>query len=166
MGFYEGKTAFANRRQNDMHVRAIYDTSYDEIWISALNLIPYNETQSQTPSLEWKLVLKYKDGLCEAQLMSIRREWDHSNPKAYYERLREHSVSACHISFDNIINDYANSKGRYVGKYFSGGFNLEFIEADTGEKRSFTGGCFRIITNKVGDNMIEQHKDDEYFNLY
>ena len=166
LGFYEGNTAFANRhKQYGMYVHAIHDTTHDETWISALDLIPCNEAQSLTPSLEWRLVLKYKDEICEAQLMSIRRERDKTNPKAYHERLRKHTVTACHLDFDNFMEDYTNSKGNYVGKYFAGSFNLEFLDADSGEKRLLTGGRFRIITNKVGDNMIEQHEDDEYFNI-
>ena len=109
--------------------------------------------------------MKYKDGSCDAELRSVRYEQDPANPNAYRERLRTHEVTSCQIEFDSTMEDYTNSKGNYVGKYFSGDFHLTFIDADTGEELSFTGGRFKIITNKVGDNMIQQHEDDDFFHL-
>ena len=166
LGFYYGDTMYANNSERDHYVRAIHDTDHNETWISAPNLISNKDAQTYAvSSLTWRLILKYKDGISEAEVMSIRREPNESIPNAYYTRMRKHKVTSCQVEFDSIMEDHANSKGKYVGKYFSGDFNLTFIDADTGEERSFTGGRFRVVTNKVGENMIAKHEDDDFFHF-
>lgn len=131
--------------------RAIHDTDHNETWISALRLISYKDaTTYAEPGLIWKLILKYKDGICDAEVMSTRYEPNESIPNSIYIRRRKHRVTSCQIEFDSIMEDHANAKGKYVGKYFSGDFNLTFTDADTGEERSFTGGAFQSRYQQSG----------------